>query len=191
MCSRSVELYCSLLRQWNRSINLVQHDTLDIMLERHIADSLQIRAMIPDNSHIIDIGSGAGFPGVVLSIYGVDNIVLCEKSVKKATFLRMAKHKLHLSYDIFNNDIYNFDKGGYVSVSRAFGSIAKLCDVMLAIKSNYGVFLKGETYKQELECALQIYDFDCDIKTSITNAKSAVVVLKDVRRKNGVDHIHC
>lgn len=179
-----ISQYLQLLEVWNRRINLVQRDTLKSAFDRHIVDSLQIYDLVKDvSSPIIDIGSGAGFPGAVLSIYGINNVVLCEKNFKKASFLRELKNNLMLNYEIFNDDIIKFQGMGYISVSRAFGNLSKLLDIMLRISSYRGIFHKGERYMEELEEASNYFDFEYDLIQSRTNRKSRIIDVRNIRRK--------
>jgi 16S rRNA (guanine527-N7)-methyltransferase len=177
--------YCDLLSIWNKSINLVQKESLHNIMERHVKDSQQLCSAIDKNERIIDVGSGAGFPGVILSINGFHNLTLCEKNIKKATFLRVVRKKLNLNYKIFSEDIYKFkSKEKHTTmVSRAFGSLSMLCDLMLKTNSRKGVFHKGETYRQEIEEADKYYYFKYEIMESMTNSKSAIIKINDVRRK--------
>ena len=83
--------YENLLREWSEKINLVAPSTLDDIKTRHIEDSLQLIDYIPKNVNIIDLGSGAGFPGVVLAIMGW-NVTCIESITKKTNFLNTLKH---------------------------------------------------------------------------------------------------
>ena len=161
-----IKQYILLLKKWNKKINLVQANTIHTVMDRHIADSARIKDLIPNNYKVIDIGSGAGLPGVILSIYGIENIELCEKNFKKAVFLREVKRELGLSYDIYAEDIYKhppFSNDNIVAVSRAFGSLDKLLDVMQKLNINYGIFHKGVTYQEEIDKALEKYSFKYEI----------------------------
>ena len=178
-----INQYIDLLTRWNKSVNLVQKNTIKSALNRHISDSMQIIDMLHQNDNIIDIGSGAGLPGVILSIYGMKNVVLCEKNFKKSVFLRNVKNKLNLNFEIFNDDILNFNKIGYISVSRAFGSLLKLLDIMLKISSPKGVFHKGESCMFEIDEASNYFDFEYKLTKSITNKNSFIIEVWNVRRK--------
>src|SRR5438477_2029453 len=81
------ELYLRELMQWNKALSLVQTSTIPEFWTRHILDSLQIMNLICVDSYVIDIGSGAGFPGLALAIAGITNITLCESNKKKCLFL--------------------------------------------------------------------------------------------------------
>ena len=84
-----LEAYEALLRKWQKAINLVGPNTLDDISERHFFDSAQMFRYIPDvDVRLADLGSGAGFPGLVLAMLGVKDVHLVESDIRKATFLR-------------------------------------------------------------------------------------------------------
>lgn len=83
-----LSIYADLLRRWQCRLNLVGPGTLDSLWERHFLDSAQLARYIPTGSKIVDIGTGAGFPGLVLSIMGVGQVELVERDQQKCTFLR-------------------------------------------------------------------------------------------------------
>lgn len=180
--------YLSILKKWNNKINLVQKDTLEEYFNRHIKDSLQIAKYIDLDDDIIDIGSGAGFPGAPLSISGYQKVLLCEKSFKKCTFLRYLKQTLKLKYRIFNGDVFNVaiqkeNLQNTTAVSRAFGSLLILIDFLNNKGIRKGVFHKGENYMKEIEEAKGVFEFDFLAKPSITNPKSAILIIENIRRK--------
>jgi 16S rRNA (guanine527-N7)-methyltransferase len=172
-----------MLIEWNKKINLIQKNTMTDIVKRHIEDSEQICKMLNFNDDIIDIGSGAGFPGVILAINNFKNVVLCEKNNKKVAFLHVIKNKLNINFSVFAEDVYNFNRKNFVSVSRAFGSLSKLLDVMLSIDSKKGVFHKGKKYKEEIKEALKSFEFDYEIIQSITNKCAAIIIVKNIKRK--------
>ena len=86
-----LEAYAALLTQWSARINLLGRDTLPDLWRRHMLDSAQLLPLLPDNTQsLIDLGSGAGFPGLVLAILGVPGVELVEADSRKAAFLREA-----------------------------------------------------------------------------------------------------
>ncbi len=177
-----INTYSELLIKWNKNINLIQKNTTKDIVRRHIEDSQQLCCLLDKSSKIIDIGSGAGFPGVILAINGFLNLILCEKNIKKITFLRFVKQKLNLKFEIFEN-IYNFNNNDYTAVSRAFGKLSKLCDIMIQVNIKNGIFHKGENYVNEIIVAKENYDFEYETVKSTTNNKSAIVKIFNVRRK--------
>ena len=89
-----LHLYHDLLISWQKKYNLVGPSTLKYVWERHFIDSAQLFSLLPEQQKdklIYDIGSGAGFPGMVLAIMGRKDIVLCESSSKKCLFLEEIK----------------------------------------------------------------------------------------------------
>src|ERR1700722_5344721 len=92
-----LELYAEFLTEWNERINLVSASTLPHIWGRHFLDSAPLVNHIPkDAKTIIDIGSGAGFPGLVLSIFGIKNVHCIESTSKKVNFLRYVIEKICL-----------------------------------------------------------------------------------------------
>ena len=187
-----IDSYLSILRTWNKKINLVQSNTLSFAFERHIKDSMQICDMLNKDDLIIDIGSGAGLPGVILAIYGFENIILCEKNFKKSVFLKTVKSKLNLNFEVFNDDIYKFLKNQYaslgtykkcVAVSRAFGSLTVLVDIMLKLEIESGIFHKGERCQEEINEALECFDFNYKLTKSVTSDNGVIISVSEIRRK--------
>ncbi len=153
--------YIDLLKQWNRHINLVQSDTVDDVKTRHIADSLQLVPYLQQNGTIFDIGSGAGFPGIILAIAGFNNVVLIEKDLKKSVFLKEVRRKLNLDCQIYACDVYKLDTGKYkkpfFAISRAFGSLDILINIMRKLSIYDGIFHRGKTWQSELSAISNIH----------------------------------
>jgi len=118
----------NLLKDQNSKTNLVGKSTLINPLISHILDSIQISRFI-NNKHakIVDLGTGAGFPGIVLSIYGYLNLSLIDCNSKKINFLNNVAKELNLPLDIINSRIENLTnlKFDYI-ISRALGKLDKL-----------------------------------------------------------------
>ncbi len=183
-----IRLYIEHLIKWNQYINLVQYNSLNDVYERHITDCMQINKFLTKDDYIIDVGSGAGLPGVILSMSGYKNVILCEKNYKKCIFLHDIKSKLKLDYAIFNGDIFEYQVPeqklkSAVLVSRAFSSLEKLLSVMERLKVSRGTFHKGRTYKNEIEEASQVYHFEFEIEPSQTAPDSVILNISEVRRK--------
>ena len=180
--------YIECLKLWNAKLNLVSRETLDDVYNRHILDCMQISRYLNKDDFIIDVGSGAGLPGVILSIIGYPHVLLCEKNLKKCIFLHDIKVQLGLDYDIYNGDIYDYsinseDSCRVVLVARAFASLIRLIDVMTHLKVDRGVFHKGEHYRGEIAEAQKSYDFKYAVKQSETNEQSVILIINSVRRK--------
>lgn len=165
--------YEKLLKIWSTKMNLVAPSTLTDIQQRHIQDSAQLAKYIPKDVKIIDLGSGAGFPGVVLAILGWD--VICIESVgKKTNFLTELKQKLDLkNLTIINDRIENFlsktpvNAGNFVFTARAFAPLIKIFDY--THKTNCRLFLlKGREIDKEISVAKADYKFDYKLYKSET-----------------------
>lgn len=101
--------YHAKLREWNPKINLVSANTLDDAWQRHFMDSAQLypiyRHSGDETTTLADLGSGAGFPGMVLAIMGAPNVSLIERDVRKAAFLRTVAAETKTKIELLNLDI--------------------------------------------------------------------------------------
>jgi 16S rRNA (guanine527-N7)-methyltransferase len=174
----------------NKLLNLIGKTTENNMFSRHFTDSAQIYDFIEDKSEIIDLGSGAGFPGVILKILmdydKIDgNITLIEKSPKKCKFLQDLTDKLDLKIKIVNLKVENF-KFNKIStiVSRAFKNTVETIDILFKNndKIESVILIKGKTYQQELEDAKKKYTFDIEKFRSITSDESFILKINNIKR---------
>ena len=182
--------YRDFLASSNKLLNLIGKTTENHIFSRHFTDSAQIYDLIEDKSEIIDLGSGAGFPGVILKILmdynKIDgNITLIEKSPKKCKFLKDLTDKLDLTIKIVNLKIENF-KFNKIStiVSRAFKNTVDTMDILFKNNDKIEsiILLKGKTYQQELEDAKKKYTFDVEKFRSITSDESFILKITNIKR---------
>lgn len=165
--------YENLLKMWSTKMNLVAPSTLTDIRKRHIEDSAQLAKYIPKDVKIIDLGSGAGFPGVVLAILGW-NVTCIESIGKKTKFLNELKKELELpNLTIINDRIENFlskkpvKAGDFVFTARAFAPLVKIFDY--THKTNCRLFLlKGREIDTEILTAKAGYSFDYELYKSTT-----------------------
>jgi len=165
--------YENLLKKWSEKMNLVAPSTLSDIQNRHINDSAQLAKYVPKNVNIIDLGSGAGFPGVVLAILGW-NVICIESVGKKTRFLSELKQELDLpNLTIVNDRIENFlsktpvKAGDFVFTARAFAPLIKIFDY--THKTNCRLFLlKGREIDSEIALAKSRYRFDYELYKSET-----------------------
>lgn len=165
--------YENLLKQWSTKMNLVAPSTLLDVQNRHIRDSAQLAKYIPHDVTIIDLGSGAGFPGVVLAILGW-NVICIESIIKKTNFLSELKQKLDLpNLTVVNDRIENFlsktpvNAGNFVFTARAFAPLVKIFDY--THKTNCRLFLlKGREIESEISVAKSKYKFKYELHKSET-----------------------
>lgn len=165
--------YEELLKKWSTKINLVAPSTLTDIQNRHINDSAQLAKYIPKDVNIIDLGSGAGFPGVVLAILGW-NVTCIESIGKKTNFLSELKTELDLpNLTIINDRIEKYlsktpvKAGDYIFTARAFAPLIKIFDY--THKTNCRLFLlKGRETESEITLAKTKYRFDYKLYKSET-----------------------
>ena len=167
------ELYANMLREWSERMNLVAPSTLNDIENRHIADSAQLADVLPKDVNIIDLGSGAGFPGIVLAIMGW-NVVCIESIGKKVSFLNAVKNELNLTnLTIYHGRVEDYvrhlpaksDK--FVFTARAFASLVKIMDYVA--KTKYRLFLlKGREIAGEIDTAKAKYKFNYELTPSKT-----------------------
>lgn len=182
------ETYVNLLTYWNKSINLVQKDTVPEFWERHAYDSAQLFPYVPDTAkRFIDLGAGAGFPGLALAIFirGRDgaHVDLVESNGKKCTFLRTAIRELGVPASVRQGRAESIPAEPYDVVSaRAFAPLPKLLDYAAPFwgVNTQGLFLKGRTASGEINQAKQGYDFNAVSHPSVTDTEGALVVVTDL-----------
>ena len=172
--------YKKFLLSENLKMNLIGKSTEDDFDQRHILDCIQIHNYIGDpNLRILDVGSGAGLPGILLSILGFKNMHLVEKSTKKSNFLNNCKSRLGIEFTVHNNlieklKITKFD----TVVARAFAPIVKIISATKKItdtKTKY-ILLKGKSYFNELEIVDQS-KYDWKLYPSLTSDVSKIIVI--------------
>ena len=177
--------YADILRDWSTRMNLVAPSTLSDIENRHFADSAQLANVLPTDMEIIDLGSGAGFPGVVLAILGWK--VTCIESIgKKVTFLNELKTQLDLkNLTIFHGRVENFfpafliknDKktGKFIITARAFAPLIKILDYVKGINCRL-FLLKGREIENEIAVAKQKYKFDYKLVPSKTGDGFIIII---------------
>lgn len=184
-----LKIYHKFLIEKNKTINLIGKNTEKYIFSRHFKDSAQIYDLIDKKLDIIDIGSGAGFPGIIVKILMENenlkgNIILIEKSPKKSNFLRDLCIKLGLKVKIENVklEIYDFSENSIV-VSRAFKSILDTINILYRNIVNIRalVLLKGKTYQQEIDHAKKKYTFELEKFRSITSDDSSIIKIKNIK----------
>jgi 16S rRNA (guanine527-N7)-methyltransferase len=184
-----LQTYQKFLIEKNKKVNLIGKDTEKSIFSRHFKDSAQIYDLIDKKLDIVDIGSGAGFPGVIVKILMENdnlkgNIILIEKSPKKSNFLRDLSIKLDLKVQIENKrlEMYDFLKNSTV-VSRAFKSTLDTINILYRNIKNIKelVLLKGKTYQQDIDDAKKKYTFELEKFRSITSDDSSIIKIKNIK----------
>ena len=188
---KKIEKYCDFLIEYNKKINLISKSTENIIMSRHIEDSSQLLKYInSEDKNILDIGSGAGFPGIVMYIIKNDlnldfKLDIVEKSSKKCTYLQELCKFLEIDVVIHNHDVKNLKKKNYTTlVSRAFKPLNSFLHIldMSKITFNKILLLKGQSYNTELTEAEKQWEIKCDTHESVTNPSSKVLVINSVKK---------
>ncbi len=204
-CAR-LEFYANLLKRWQEAINLVAPNTLDQVWHRHFTDSAQLFAYIPaDARHLIDVGSGAGFPGLVLAILSSENrssggphaglnVTLVESDTRKAAFLRDVARQAGIAVDIMSTRIESITKSANlvpadVITARALAPLTKLFALVepLFQPQTVALFLKGKSVSDEVEAARKVWDFDLELVASLTDAEARIAVIRQLELKKEAD----
>jgi 16S rRNA (guanine527-N7)-methyltransferase len=182
-----LEAYAKLLTWWSARINLVGRDTIPDLWRRHVLDSAQLRPFIPGAAKsVIDLGSGAGFPGLVLAILGVPGIELVEADSRKSAFLREAVRiteadALIRSCRIEAVPAHRVD----VVTARACAPLDRLlglAEPFLASGSEC-LFLKGERVEEELTLARKGWTMTISAHQSRSDPRGVVLRLQQVVRE--------
>jgi 16S rRNA (guanine527-N7)-methyltransferase len=182
-----LQAYAGLLANWSARINLVAASTLGDPWRRHFLDAAQLFPLIPAGAaSLIDLGSGAGFPGLVLAIMGMPGVELVESDARKCVFLREAARVAAAPVTIRNARIDSVPARA-VSVVTARGC-APLDRLLLYSQHFIGpetvcLFPKGEQVRQELAVAQQEWDFDVTSHPSRTDSRGVVLCLSRVRSR--------
>ena len=184
--------YETLLSKWNEKINLVSKNTLVDIWERHFLDSGQIiKHVEASGKRWVDVGSGAGFPGLVVALLLRDrkidcDLVLVEKNPKKGFFLNEVIRKLNLSVEVVNDNIDTLEPlNADILTARAFSELNNLIEIAFRHRKKEGIclFLKGENYRIELDKTLNYWFFDYDIVDSLSSSSGKIIRVKKIFKR--------
>ena len=186
-------IYFDLLTIWQKKMNLVSNNSLEDAVRRHFLDSAQLDVFCKNLSgNILDFGSGAGFPGAVLSILGVSKIILVESNKKKCNFLLKLKKETNSNFNIINSRIENLEfLEPSLIISRALTSTKNL--LLLSInhmlkskniktkrealkKIPNLLFLKGKRFREELNDIPESLNVNFQTFPSITSAEGRILL---------------
>lgn len=184
-----LDCYAALLRKWNPKINLVSKSTIDDLWTRHILDSTQIYHLADHPScHWADLGSGGGFPGLVIAIMASEfgspvRITLVESDMRKSTFLRAVIRETGINADVVTNRIelaapLNAD----VISARALADLSTLLSFSSRHMAPGGraIFPKGVNWKKELKAAQSKWNFDLEVVKSVTEVGPVILSITGV-----------
>jgi 16S rRNA (guanine527-N7)-methyltransferase len=175
-----------LVLKWTQRINLVSRSDIDTIWERHIVDSVQVFNLAPDTGDWLDIGSGGGFPGIIVAILSDGrDLTLMESDQRKCTFLRTAIRELDLTARVLTERIEEAPPQGVdVLSARALTDLSGL----LAFAERHltpggiGLFPKGQRWQEEVAKAQEKWGFQYEAIPSITNQAASVLKIKEIAR---------
>ena len=180
-----------LLIENNKKMSLISKKTEEIAVERHYEDCAQlIKYLKKSDKTILDIGTGAGLPGIILEIIKNDyemsfSTHLVEKSPKKGKFLEKANSFLDLDLKIHNCDVGSMKKKDFTTlISRAFKPMRSFLQIISNAQLKYKkiIMMKGENFMDEFNEAKKYFEINCDIHKSVTNPGSKLFVIKCVTK---------
>ena len=191
LATERLKIFVALLAKWNAAINLVSPASLTDVWTRHVADSAQAIDYAPiRRARWLDMGSGAGFPGVVIALITADTpnpveMILVESDQRKAAFLSTVSRETGVPMIIQAARIEAVAPQNVDIVSaRALAPLVKLCAFAERHLAPDGaaLFLKGGHYDAEIAEARRTWSFSLDVGRSSTDPAGAILIMKDFRR---------
>ena len=193
-----LKVYEALLRHWQKGTNLVAPGTLDHVWHRHFADSAQLLALVPDSRKWLDLGSGAGFPGLVIAVCSANqedtHVHIIESNARKCSFMKEVVRETGCSVEIHNARIESLEQsdrfhGVEIVTARALAPLGALFSLSSAFlkPGMRAMFLKGRQAADELSEAKKDWTFEAELHPSITDRLAALVQVTNLREKGPED----
>lgn len=187
-----LKLYEQLLVKWQKTINIVSHETIENAWSRHFIDSLQLCSILDSETkklsrsekcNVLDVGSGGGFPGMVIAITGDYNVTCVDSDKRKMLFLSEVARQTHTNVSLLDSRIEDLSVKDFdVVTARGFSSLDKLLEIVYKYTNDgIGVFLKGKKIEQEMAKARMFFDFEYELQESITDNSGCIVITQHVR----------
>ena len=189
----SLKKYENMLINANKTLNLVANSTINDIWNRHFLDSVQVIDFIDKSDQVlVDFGSGAGFPGMVIAITQKDRkiplkIKLIEKSPKKVIFLKRIINELNLNAEVYNQNIFESQNllTGDVFVARAFKPLKKILELIHKKAKNWKkIFIYlGKTGHNELLEVSKVWDIEYKQRMSVTSRDSIIIEINNLTKR--------
>ena len=184
-----LDFYLSSIIKHNKHTNLVGKSTIEHIWDRHVLDCLQLTKHITNKKlKILDLGTGAGLPGVLLSITGYQKVVMMDSVKKKTDFVKKIIKELSLTAKIQNKRIEKPPISQHdIIVSRALAPLVKLLTYarMYSNKNTTSLFLKGRNAISEIDIASKVYFFEFEKIKSMSSDDGCILKIKKIKNKNG------
>ncbi len=177
-----IKKFINELLKANKRHNFISKSTENVIWHRHVLDSAQLVKFIDfSKGSLSDLGSGAGFPGLILALFNRNkdfHVKLYEKSPVKRAFLEDVRKKLSINAEILGNIYEHFTDTDYI-VSRAFKKLGSIIQVSreIAKKSHKLIILKGQNAQEDLKKAFIKQKYDYKLENSITNKDSKIIIV--------------
>ena len=177
-----IKLFVLELLRANKKHNFISKSTENVIWHRHVLDSAQLVKFINfSKGSLSDLGSGAGFPGLILALFNKNedfHVKLFEKSPVKRAFLEDISNKLSIKVKINGNVYDDFIDTDYI-VCRAFKKLEAIIQVSreIAKKSHKLIILKGQNAQEDLKKAFNKKKYDYKLENSITNKDSKIIIV--------------
>ena len=177
-----IKIFINELLKANKKHNFISKNTENIIWHRHILDSAQLVKFIDfSKGSLSDLGSGAGFPGLILALFNKNkdfHVKLYEKSPVKRAFLKSISDRLSLKIEVFGN-VYDHSIDSNYIVSRAFKKLESIIQVSreIAKKSHKLIILKGQNAQEDLKKAFNKEKYDYKLENSVTNKDSKIIIV--------------
>jgi 16S rRNA (guanine527-N7)-methyltransferase len=185
---KNLEDFVLLLLQENQNFNFIGKSTIEDLWNRHILDSAQLLRFIENkNAKFADFGTGAGFPGMVLSILGIREIHLVEKAFRKCEFLRRAKPLSQNKVFVHQSKLEELSTLEFDCIlSRALAPLDQLLIYTKKFlkKDGYCLFLKGRNLEKEIELAKKTFQFEYQLHPSLTSSESNIIKISKILQLN-------
>ena len=187
---QKLEAYAEILKKWNEKINLVSRETISDLWNRHILDCLQLAELVPPTATtMIDLGSGAGLPGLILAIALPMHVTLVERDQRKCAFLLEASRTLGLTnVTVRNTGIKTIARTYPLVTARALASLTELCGLAHSLlgKTSICLFPKGENFANEIAEAKNEWSFAYQAIPSKTNGRSVILSLSQLEKQKAL-----
>lgn len=183
-----IEAYIELLDDWRQRINLVGPNEMAHVWSRHVLDSAQLVPMVGSDARVVDLGSGAGFPGLILGCHAKTtggSVTVIESVGKKCAFLSDVATKLQLPVRIINGRVEASRAGSVDFVTaRAFAPLPKLIEYAAPWISlgATGLFFKGERWREELTQAQEYWTLAYEAIPSRTSQTGVILKVTEAKR---------
>jgi len=183
-----IEFFLTTIIKHNKHTNLIGKSTLENFWERHVLDCLQLTKYINNKKlKILDLGTGAGLPGILLSIVGYQKVLMIDSVKKKTEFVKTIIKELSLSSKILNKRIEKSPISQHdIIVSRALAPLIKLLTYarMYSNKNTTSLFLKGRNVNNEIDLAMRKFSFNFEKIESSSSSEGCILKINNIKTKN-------